>query len=111
MKKKKFEQLLTRMDFILERLADIEFAIEHKLNKDVPTPPPFKQWDEVPLPYISSKSCSKCGLKLDSAMGYVCNDSQCPTFPMVTSVTLVNSTSSVEQSNRMTNPGNLDYDV
>jgi hypothetical protein len=108
MKQKKFENLTARLNFIIARLDQIE----HKLNKDVPTPPPFKQWDEVPLPYISPKSCSKCGLKLDAVMGYVCNDSQCPTFPRVTSVTPVNSTSSVEpQSNRMTNPGNLDYDV
>lgn len=40
-----------------------------------PMPPPF-----TPNPWPGVRSCSKCGLKLDGVMGYVCNDQYCPTF-------------------------------
>lgn len=35
----------------------------------IPLNPPVTEWN----------NCSKCGLKLESAMGYVCNNYPCPT--------------------------------
>lgn len=40
-----------------------------------------------PNSHIPPQRCSKCGLDLTKPMGYVCNDSQCPTFLRVTCVT------------------------
>lgn len=39
-----------------------------------------------PNSHIPLQRCSKCGLDLTKPMGYVCNDSQCPTFLRVTSM-------------------------
>lgn len=39
-----------------------------------------------PDSHIPPQRCSKCGLDLTKPMGYVCNDSQCPTFLRVTSM-------------------------
>lgn len=44
--------------------------------------PPMKPIgpSEWPLPQPSwYGNCSKCGLKLEGSMGYVCNQPQCPT--------------------------------
>lgn len=100
MKQKKFDALMTRLDFIIERLDAIEFMIEKKLNVDVApliSPPAPQKWNEMPaiIP-VGSQNCAKCGIRLDSAMGYVCYNQGCPTFVTTT---------------RMTSPGNLDYDV
>ena len=41
----------------------------------IPMNPPFS-----PVPHTEwPKTCSKCGLKLESVMGYVCNNHPCPT--------------------------------
>ena len=40
-----------------------------------PMNPPFS-----PVPHTESpKSCSKCGLQFEGAIGYVCNNYPCPT--------------------------------
>lgn len=46
------------------------------------TPPPFTDplKDIHPSTWPGVRSCSKCGLKLEGVMGYVCNDMKCPTF-------------------------------
>jgi len=36
-----------------------------------------KTWPKV----TSSLTCSKCGLKAEGVMGYVCGHSNCPLFP------------------------------
>ena len=44
-------------------------------EKFVPSP-------NIPTPWtnpVDYKSCSKCGLKLDGVMGYVCTQPHCPT--------------------------------
>ena len=60
-------------------------AGENAKTKSVPspiTPPPFTDpyKDIHPTTWPGVKSCSKCGLKLEGVMGYVCNDMKCPTF-------------------------------
>lgn len=42
----------------------------------IPMNPPFAPFPE---PYWNSKQCPKCGLKLEGALGYVCNNHPCPT--------------------------------
>lgn len=55
----------------------------------VPTPPYEKPMPSpfprpfIPDPFSGVPSCSKCGLKLDGVMGYVCNDQYCPTFARI----------------------------
>lgn len=60
-------------------------------------PSPMEQTPSFPRPHIphnpllptpvayAYNRCTKCGLHLSGVMGYVCNDSRCPTFPTVTS--------------------------
>lgn len=50
------------------------------------TPAPYLPY---PQPYIGTppRKCSKCGMNIEGVMGYVCNDSYCPTFPKVTYTT------------------------
>lgn len=53
-------------------------------TKSVPppiTPPPFNDpYKDIYPTWPGVRSCSKCGLKLEGVMGYVCNDMKCPTF-------------------------------
>jgi hypothetical protein len=44
-----------------------------------PWPAPF-----TPNPWPVVRNCSKCGINLDGVMGYVCGDTNCPTFMKVT---------------------------
>lgn len=119
MKKKQFDKIMTRLDFLTERLIVIEEMIENKIKKDVP-PPPFEPLKDIFIPsYIPPTSCSLCGIKLDSVMGYVCNNTQCPTFPVVRSIQPIsyNANTSVSydetqaKRDNMTNPGNLNYEI
>ena len=55
---------------------------------------PMEQTPSFPRPHIpydplspttwQKPQCPKCGMYLDKVMGYVCGDSQCPTFMKVT---------------------------
>ena len=46
--------------------------------RPMPTTPPMQPlWPGV-------RNCSKCGINLDGVMGYVCGDTNCPTFMKVT---------------------------
>lgn len=48
-----------------------------------------------PMPLVEAgRNCSRCGISLTGAMGYVCSDAQCPTFPRVTCVTTGQHTTS-----------------
>ena len=48
-----------------------------KTPNKYPNIPPFTP---IPYPYTTTNStCPKCGIKLDSVMGYVCSTPQCPT--------------------------------
>ena len=57
---------------VLRRLEEIERALGIK-----PTPTPPLLPPQVPL---TTATCSRCGLKLDGVMGYVCPQIDCPTF-------------------------------
>ncbi len=35
-------------------------------------------------PSVSKSTCSRCGLELSGVMGYVCTNTQCPTFTRAT---------------------------
>lgn len=50
----------------------------------LPTPFPRPFPEPVPNPYPGVRNCSKCGMRLDQVMGYVCGDTHCPTFLKVT---------------------------
>ena len=72
---------------------DLNWIIRYLLARDQPVqPPPFApptppyKYDP-PAPWPTTypkKSCPKCGIQLDGVMGYVCGDTQCPTFMKVT---------------------------
>ena len=73
---------------------DISWIIQHLLNQNkpfqpppyVPAIPPYKHDPSAPWPSVPTigKSCPKCGISLDGVMGYVCGDTNCPTFLKVT---------------------------
>lgn len=45
--------------------------------------PVFPTWPNTPNPWRMETKCSKCGIDLTGVMGYVCSNSQCPTFPRI----------------------------
>lgn len=56
-----------------ERFIDMNDIVPQKqdtLPWTLPDPLPVTTW---------TKNCSKCGIKLDTVMGYVCSQPQCPT--------------------------------
>lgn len=56
--------------------------------RPMPTTPPTQPvWPGV-------RSCSKCGIRLDGVMGYVCSDQTCPTFRHVWSGTITGTITS-----------------
>ncbi len=63
-------QILEELKLIRERLEKLE---------QWPFGQPFMP--TVPIQPIRNppSNCSKCGLKLEGAMGYVCNNNPCPT--------------------------------
>ena len=67
-----------RLDKILEKLDRIIDLLPREKSPYIPT---YPGPDVLQQPF----KCSRCGLRLDQVMGYVCNDSQCPTFVRVTS--------------------------
>ena len=77
-------------------------AGENAKTKQVPapyttpiTPPPFTDpYKDIYPTWPGVKSCSKCGLKLEGVMGYVCNDVKCPTFMNTWSGTITSGGSS-----------------
>lgn len=60
--------------------------LEAQLNAMKPMPA-YPSYPAPTYPSIPLRSCAKCGMNLDGVMGYVCNDSYCPSFPKVTYVT------------------------
>ena len=46
----------------------------------ITTPPFTDPYKDIYPTWPRVKSCSKCGLKLEGVMGYVCNDMKSPTF-------------------------------
>ncbi len=72
-----------KLDKILEKLDRIIDLLPKEKSPYSPSYPPLTPGPSFP-PYTT---CSRCGMRLDRVMGYVCNDSQCPTFLRVTSVT------------------------
>lgn len=44
----------------------------------LPPEPQQAPWTPCP-PLVDDKRCSKCGLKLENVMGYVCHNHPCPT--------------------------------
>ena len=73
-----------KLDRILEKLDRIIDLLSKEKSPYSPSyPPTYPGPDVLQQPF----KCSRCGLRLDQVMGYVCNDSQCPTFTRITSVT------------------------
>jgi hypothetical protein len=71
-----------RLDKILEKLDRIIDLLPKEKSPCVPTYPPT-----YPGPNVLQQplKCLECGIRLDQVMGYVCNNSQCPTYVRVTS--------------------------
>ena len=67
--------LQTRMVYLEGRVAQLEAG---RNPAYIPQPSPFQPNFEP------RNNCSKCGMKLDQVMGYVCSSPNCPTFPQVT---------------------------
>ena len=73
---------------------DIAWIIQYLLKQNQPIqPPPYvptipNPFDPalptVPWQPVTRQSCPKCGIRLDGVMGYVCGDTNCPTFFKVT---------------------------
>jgi hypothetical protein len=76
------------------KIAEIEKKLDQiiaLLSTSKPyQPPTYPTYPTYPKPSWPGESqtnkCIKCGLTLTGVMGYVCNDSQCPTFARVTCV-------------------------
>lgn len=77
-----------KLDKMLEKLDRIIDLLPREKTPYVPTyppnpypPEPVPSWPTTPFPYGGiGRTCSKCGLRLDQVMGYVCGDTYCPTF-------------------------------
>lgn len=54
-------------------------GVKHTINQQQPV----KDFYTYPKSTMPPK-CSRCGINLTGAMGYVCNDAQCPTFARIT---------------------------
>lgn len=66
-----------KLDKILEKLDRIIDLLPREKTPYVPTyPPTYPGPDVLQQPF----KCSRCGLRLDQVMGYVCGDTYCPTF-------------------------------
>lgn len=66
----KLERLLLQVDALNERIG----VLERTQLRTVPFGPTIP-WQPLP----SFNQCTKCGLKLDTVMGYVCSQPDCPT--------------------------------
>ena len=89
----------TRKERLVEGLHtyrdDVDFVIKwleaaYKVGYEsapYPADPPFPTY----LKPQTSK-CSRCGINLNTTMGYVCNNQQCPTFTRVSCVTTMSNT-------------------
>ena len=64
-----------KLDKILEKLDRIIDLLPKEKSPYSPSYPP-----PTPGPSFPPTTCSKCGLRLDQVMGYVCGDTYCPTF-------------------------------
>lgn len=76
---------------LMETLEDwsekdtIPTPVPNKFPYPQPLPTPFpRPFQDGPVPNQYSRNCSKCGMRLDQVMGYVCGDTHCPTFMKVT---------------------------
>lgn len=71
----KFDELLRRIKRIEERLDAMSHPPQPmpvpETNPFTPYTPPISPWD--------MRTCTKCGLKLEGTMGYVCTQPRCPT--------------------------------
>lgn len=69
-----------KLDRILEKLDRIIDLLPKEKTPYAPT---------YPGPNVLQQplKCLECGMRLDRVMGYVCNNSQCPTFTRITSTT------------------------
>ena len=93
-----FRQHITDMGLyqLMEMLVDWEEEAAEPIKPPpfIPPTPPYKYdpltypqpWPApfTPNPWPGVRNCAKCGINLDGVMGYVCNDTQCPTFMKVT---------------------------
>lgn len=73
-------QLEKRIVFLEGRVALLEAQLA--TMKPMPTYPSYPQPNLAP-----PIRCAKCDMSIEGVMGYVCNDSYCPSFPKVTYVT------------------------
>lgn len=66
-----------KLDKILEKLDRIIDLLPKENPSYTPTyPPTYPGPDVLQQPF----KCSRCGMRLDRVMGYVCSDIYCPTF-------------------------------
>lgn len=67
-----------KLDKILEKLDRIIDLLPKEKSPYSPSYPP-----PAPGPSFPPTTCSRCGMRLDRVMGYVCSDIHCPTFTKV----------------------------
>lgn len=60
---------LKRENTYLKQLIEI---LTKNVGTSIPPVPMMPAWNEI-------RNCSKCGLKLEGVMGYVCPHAECPT--------------------------------
>lgn len=87
-KERLMEGLVTYRDdheFVIKWL-EAAYNVGYEAGKE--TTGPLTYPNPIPSPFPRQiQKCSRCGISLTGAMGYVCNDAQCPTFTRVTCVT------------------------
>lgn len=71
------------LEAILEELREIRKIVSEPpepVFPDSPDVPPYAPVSPANPPREwPSRQCSRCGIRLDSVMGYVCSDPTCPT--------------------------------
>ena len=68
MNEKDLASQLERVEQTIKRLEERLVRIERSSHTHAPT-----------IPTVDWSKCPKCGIKLDTMMGYVCSVPQCPT--------------------------------
>jgi hypothetical protein len=72
---------IEHLDKMLVQSMEMNRKLMDKLASmgDRPQLPAQPMWPTINPPIAAPNHCSKCGLKMEGVMGYVCSQPQCPT--------------------------------
>ena len=75
---------IDHLEQMLEQSMEMNRKLMERIGERPITPLPYPLPSTQPIwptnpPIVPTNHCPKCGLKLDTVMGYVCSQPQCPT--------------------------------